>query len=139
MTKICKKQIATICKTQIATICRRQVDKISKKQLVKACKWKLDVDPRWDDDAYDSQNFFPWHQGIITNLVKLIRREQVERWTSTYHGVRAPEVHCYATPIYNLGKCRLTDEFLSAFATLILLNSHFWVSMTFPLMYELPM
>ena len=31
--------------------------------------------------------------------------------------------------IYNLGKCRLTDEFFPAFATLILLNSHFRVSM----------
>ena len=26
--------------------------------------------------------------------------------------------HCYATPIYNLGKFRLTDEFFLAFATL---------------------
>ena len=35
---------------------------------------------------------------------------------------RAPEVHCYSTPIklYNLGKCRLTDEFFRAFVTLIL-------------------
>ena len=46
-----------------------------------------------------------------TNLVKLIRQEQVERWMSTFHGGRAPEVHCYATPIYNLAKCRLMDEF----------------------------
>ena len=30
---------------------------------------------------------------------------------------------------YNLGKCRLTGEFFCAFATLILSNSHFWVSM----------
>ena len=36
----------------------------------------------------------------MTNLVKLIR------W-----GGRAPEVHCYATPIYNPVKCRLMDEF----------------------------
>ena len=46
-----------------------------------------------------------------------------------YGGQRAPEVHCYATPIYNLGKYRLTDKFFHAFATLILRNSHFWVSM----------
>ena len=32
------------------------------------------------------------------------------------------EVHCYATPIYNLGKCPLTDEFFRAFANLILLK-----------------
>ena len=60
---------------------------------------------------HDSRNYFPWHHGIMTNLVKLIQREQVERWTSTFHGGRAPEVHCYATPIYNLEKCRLMDEF----------------------------
>ena len=36
-----------------------------------------------------------------------------------YHGGQgASEVHCYATPIYNLRKCRLTDEFFRAFATL---------------------
>ena len=27
---------------------------------------------------HDSRNFFPWHHGIMTNLVKLIRLEQVE-------------------------------------------------------------
>ena len=32
---------------------------------------------------HDSRNFFPWHHGMITNLVKVIRREQVERFTST--------------------------------------------------------
>ena len=32
-------------------------------------------------------------------------------------------------PLYNPGKCRLTDEFFRAFATLILWNLHFWVSM----------
>ena len=42
---------------------------------------------------HDSRNFFHWHHGIITNLVKLIRREQVERWTSTFHSGQAPEVH----------------------------------------------
>ena len=45
-------------------------------------------------------------------------------------GQRAAEVHCYATPIYNLGKCRLTDEFFRAFATLILWNSHLRISMS---------
>ena len=35
-------------------------------------------------------------------------------------GQRAPEVHCYATPIYNLGKCHLMDESFRTFATLIL-------------------
>ena len=34
-------------------------------------------------------------------------------------------MHCYATPINNLGKCRLTDELFRAFATLISLNSYF--------------
>ena len=34
---------------------------------------------------------------------------------------RAIEVHSYATPIYNLGKCRLTDKFfISTLATLVL-------------------
>ena len=35
---------------------------------------------------HDSRNFFPWHHGIITNLVKLIRWEQVKMllpwWTT---------------------------------------------------------
>ena len=37
---------------------------------------------------------------------------------------------CTATlPLYyNLGKCRLLDEFSRAFATLIVWNSNFWVS-----------
>ena len=39
------------------------------------------------------QNFFHGHHGIMTNLVKLVRREQVERWTSTVHSGQAPEVH----------------------------------------------
>ena len=43
-----------------------------------------------------AETFSPGTKGI-TNQVKLIRREQVE---STFHGGRAPEVHCYATPIY---------------------------------------
>ena len=50
----------------------------------------------------------------------------------------------YATPIYNLGKCRLTDEFFRAFATLILWNTHSYLGFhavvlvkTFPLMYQL--
>ena len=54
------------------------------------------------------------------NIVKLILREQVERCVSIFHGGRAPEIHCYATPIYNLRKCSLTDKFFRAFATLIL-------------------
>ena len=58
-----------------------------------------------------AETFSPGTKGIMTNLVKLIRWEQVERWTSTVHGLRTPEVHCYATPVYNLGKCRLMDEF----------------------------
>ena len=33
---------------------------------------------------------------------------------------RATEVYCYVTPVYNLGKCRLTEEFFRAFVTLIL-------------------
>ena len=50
------------------------------------------------------------------------------------------------TPIYNLKKCRLTDEFFRAFATLILLKEiqflgfHVVVLMkTVPLMYQLLM
>ena len=31
--------------------------------------------------------------------------------------------------LYNLEKCRLTDEFFRATAKLILWNSHFWASM----------
>ena len=59
-----------------------------------------------------AETFSPGNKGIITNLVKLIRREQVERWTSTFHGgQQASEVHCYATPMYKLGKCSLMDEF----------------------------
>ena len=68
-----------------------------------------------------AETFSPGTKGIITILVKLIRREQVEMllpWRITTQ--RAPEVHCCATPIYNLGKCRLTDEFFRVFATLIL-------------------
>ena len=33
--------------------------------------------------------------------------------------VEVCEVHCYVTPIYNLGKCRLMEEFFHAFAILI--------------------
>ena len=36
----------------------------------------------------------------VTNVVKLVWWEQVERWTSTFHGGRAPEVHCFATSSY---------------------------------------
>ena len=36
---------------------------------------------------HDSRNSFPWHHGIITNPVKLIRREEVEMllpwWTTS--------------------------------------------------------
>ena len=32
---------------------------------------------------HDSRNFYLWHHGIKSNLVKLIRREQVERWTTS--------------------------------------------------------
>ena len=60
---------------------------------------------------HDSRNFFPWHHGIITNLVKLIRREQRGR----QRGGRAPEVHCFATPIYNPVKCHLLAEFSELF------------------------
>ena len=35
-------------------------------------------------------------------------------------GQRAPEVHCYATPINNLGKFRFTNKIFRAFATLTL-------------------
>ena len=93
-----------------------------------------------------AETFSPGTKGIITNLVKHIRREQVEWWTSTFHGGRAFEVHCYATPIilYNLGKFSLTDEFFRAFATLILwktfLGFHVVILVkTFPLLYQLPM
>ena len=77
----------------------------------------------------------------MTNLVKLIRREQVERLTSTFHGERASEVHCYSTPIYNLVKCRLMDEFCYLnFMKFTLLGFHLVVLVkTFPLMYQLAM
>ena len=58
---------------------------------------------------------------------------------------RASEVHCYATPIYNIEKCSLTDEFFRAFATLIFMKFKFLGShgvvlvKTFPLMYQLLM
>ena len=81
--------------------------------------FKLDVNPQRDDDAapmssygcmfkliivykYDSRNFFPWHHGIITNLVKLIRREQVEMllpwWTTrseVHYELRYPYIYIY--------------------------------------------
>ena len=55
-----------------------------------------------------AETFSPGTKGIITNLV-----------AKTY-SAGANEVHCYATPINNLGKCRLTDKFFRAFGTLIL-------------------
>ena len=80
---------------------------------------------------HDSRNFFPWNHGImqilvnLVNLVKLIRRQQVEMllpWWTTSTWSR-----CTATlPLYyNLGKCRVTDEFFRAFATFILWNHIF--------------
>ena len=33
------------------------------------------------------------------------------RYRCCFHGGRAPEVHCYATPIYKLGKCSRTNFF----------------------------
>ena len=54
---------------------------------------------------------------------------------------RAPEVHCSATTIYNLGKCRLTDEFFTLnFMKFTFLSFHVIVLVkTFPLMYQLQM
>ena len=74
---------------------------------------------------HDSRNFFPWHHGIITNLV-MYHQCMKEVWvaTGTYSAGAGIDVasmdNCYATPIHNLGKWSLTDEYFRAFATLIL-------------------
>ena len=58
--------------------------------------------------------------GAGTDVASMMDNKQL-KWTAMQ----------VATPIYdyNLRKCSLMDEFFLAFATLILWNSHFWVSM----------
>ena len=75
-----------------------------------------------------TETFSPGTKGIITNLVKLIRREQADMLLPGIQGEqRTFEVHCYATPInYITSESAFSRTiFFRAFATLNLWHSHF--------------
>ena len=60
---------------------------------------KQSCNPWWDYLKVNDEN--------ASKAVCILCKKSFQR----QRGGRAPEVHCYATPIYNLGKSSLTDEF----------------------------